>query len=420
MTIKKNTQPEYYSLVDIPTEWKICKVKNAFQRKKSKACIEDPIVLSLARSGVKIRDISTNEGQMAESYYEYNPVEPGDLLLNPMDLYSGANCSISKVSGVISQAYFNLKAKEGFNPRYYDFYFKTQYWNKAFFANGKGVSFENRWTLGFETLMSYPIPVPNINEQNIIADYLDNKITLIDDEIGQIRSIIDDYMNLRIAVVSDAVTRGVRESSCKKTGVSWMKEIPDDWKMIRLKYLFEIKKRIAGEEGHTVLSITQQGIRPKDMSAKGQFAMDYSNYQIVNEGDFAMNHMDLITGWVDVSKYKGVTSPDYRVFVAKDNSAINKEYYKYVFQTCYKRRIFYELGRGVAGMGRWRLPANMFLNFVLPVPSLGEQQEIVDYLDKKTKEIDDLINTQKSMIDDLEIYKRSLIYDCVTGKRKVV
>lgn len=413
-------KPEYSSLGDLPASWKICKVKNAFDRKKRKAYIEDPVVLSLARTGVRVRDISTNEGQMAESYYEYNPVEPGDLLLNPMDLYSGANCSISKVSGVISQAYFNLRAKEGYNPRYYDFYFKTQYWNKAFFANGKGVSFENRWTLGFETLMAYPIPVPSIEEQNAIADYLDHKITLIDEEILQIRSIVEDYTNLRTAVVSDAVTHGVKDAPLKETGITWMKEIPDNWSLIRLKYLFEIKKRIAGKEGYTVLSITQQGIKPKDMSAKGQFAMDYSNYQIVNEGDFAMNHMDLITGWVDVSKFNGVTSPDYRVFVTRDNVSINKDYYKYVFQTCYKRKIFYELGRGVAGMGRWRLPADMFLNFVLPVPSIEEQQYIVEYLDKKTKEIDDLIATQNSMIDDLEMYKRALIYDCVTGKRKVV
>ena len=73
---------------DIPSDWKVCKVKHSFYRKKEKACIEKPVVLSLARAGVKVRDISNNEGQLAESYFEYNPVSKGDLLLNPMDLYS--------------------------------------------------------------------------------------------------------------------------------------------------------------------------------------------------------------------------------------------------------------------------------------------------------------------------------------------
>ena len=89
---------------EIPKEWKIGQVKQCFTRKNEKAQQDNPTVLSLARSGVKVRDISTNEGQIAESYYNYNPVEPDDLLINPMDLYSGANCSISNVYGVISPA----------------------------------------------------------------------------------------------------------------------------------------------------------------------------------------------------------------------------------------------------------------------------------------------------------------------------
>lgn len=79
----------------IPSNWKILRVKNWFSQKKSKAHIENPVILTLARSWVKIRDISSNDGQIAESYYDYNPVELNDLLLNPMDLISWDNCSLS-------------------------------------------------------------------------------------------------------------------------------------------------------------------------------------------------------------------------------------------------------------------------------------------------------------------------------------
>ena len=61
--------------------------------------------------------------------------------------------------------------------------------------------------------------------------------------------------------------------------LTWMGVIPEDWKSCPLKYIFEIQKRIAGKEGYTVLSITQSGIKPKNMSAQGQYAQDYSNYQ---------------------------------------------------------------------------------------------------------------------------------------------
>lgn len=94
----------------------------------------------------------------------------------------------------------------------------------------------------------------------------------------------------------------------KESGIEWLGKIPNNWCTIRVKYAFRIKKVIAGELGHTVLSVTQRGIKPKDMSEKGQFSLDYSKYQLVDSGDFIMNHMDLLTGWVDISCMNGVTS----------------------------------------------------------------------------------------------------------------
>ena len=83
----------------------------------------------------------------------------------------------------------------------------------------------------------------------------------------------------------------------------WLGDIPYTWNTRLLKYMFSIKKNIAGETGHQVLSVTQKGIVPKNMTERGQFSLDYSKYQLVEAGDFVMNHMDLLTGWVDISKY---------------------------------------------------------------------------------------------------------------------
>ena len=200
----------------------------------------------------------------------------------------------------------------------------------------------------------------------------------------------------------------------KDTREQWLGQIPVSWNLLRLKRIFAIKKDIAGEEGHTVLSVTQKGIRPKVMSEKGQFALDYSKYQLVNRGEFVMNHMDLLTGWVDISDYDGVTSPDYRVFINTNPNRFESRYYRYIFQLCYSARIFYGLGQGVAGFGRWRLPANMFLNFVLPVPSVVEQSTIAEYLDYQTSKIDSIIADAQASIDEYKQWKQSLIFETVT------
>lgn len=202
--------------------------------------------------------------------------------------------------------------------------------------------------------------------------------------------------------------------SYKPSGESWLGDIPSDWDVRPLKHIFAIQKRIAGQQGHTVLSITQSGIKPKDMSSQGQFAEDYSNYQLVYPGDFAMNHMDLLTGWVDISRYEGVTSPDYRVFTNRNATNYLSEYYKYILQYCYSNKVFYGLGQGVAGFGRWRLPADMFLNFKLPVPTTLEQRAIVDYLDNRVSDIDSIIADVKASIEEYKAWKASIIYEAVT------
>lgn len=271
-----------------------------------------------------------------------------------------------------------------------------------------------------QLILNAPLPLPLPDEQQAIADYLDQTCSKIDEIIAEAKASIDEYKELRIAVVNDAVTHGIDNNAVKDSNVDWIGRIPDNWKIIITKRLFKIKKDIARKEGYTVLSITQKGIVPKVFGGKGQFAADYSNYQLVNKGDFAMNHMDLLTGWLDISEYDGVTSPDYRVFVPTGHEDIYTPYYKYVMQNCYSCKIYYGLGHGVAGVGRWRLPADMFLNFKLPMPPKEEQKKIADFLDKRTAEIDSLITEKEFLINDLEAYKKSLIYEVVTGKRRVV
>ena len=200
----------------------------------------------------------------------------------------------------------------------------------------------------------------------------------------------------------------------KDSGVAWIGAVPSDYRTASIGSLFTIKKDIIGREPETVLSITQTGIRPKDLSSnEGQNASSYANYQIVNVGDFAMNHMDLLTGWIDISKYEGVTSPDYRVFTLNDKE-MSADYFLRVFQYYYTDRVFFGFGQGVATLGRWRLPAINFKKIDVPVPPVLEQQRIVAAIDEKVGKVDTLIANVQAQIEKLKAYKQSVITEVVT------
>lgn len=200
----------------------------------------------------------------------------------------------------------------------------------------------------------------------------------------------------------------------KNSGVAWLGDIDDRFTVKTIGNLFSIKKDIIGHEPDTVLSITQKGIRIKDTTSnEGQNADSYAHYQKVNIGDYAMNHMDLLTGWVDISQFEGVTSPDYRVFVLNDKD-MDAEYFLRVFQYYYANKIFYAFGQGAANLGRWRLPAQNFVRIEIPCPPIPLQKKIAQAIAAKTETIDALIANQEAQIEKLKQYKKALITEVVT------
>lgn len=303
--------------------------------------------------------------------------------------------------------------KAGVNSEFYYYVLSCMQRNMESLA--QGTTFLE---ISAQSFANMSVPAPSTQKQADIAIYLREHCSSIDSAISKHQQIIEKLEEYRRAVITQAVTKGLNPNAkMDDDHHEGLGAIPTHWKYERIKYLFTIRKRIAGEEGYTVLSITQHGIVPKDIdSNKGQIAADYSDYQLVYAGDFAMNHMDLLTGWVDISNYDGVTSPDYRVFTINDETRNDKRYFKYLLQMCYFNRIFYRLGAGISGMGRWRLQAPAFNNFKFPVPPLAEQAEIANYIDHVSETIDTAVSQHNQLISKLQEYKQSLIYNAVTGK----
>ena len=407
---------------EIPKEWEIVRTKNEFIFHKNIVGnqADDYQRLALTLNGVVKRSKEDSNGLQPEMFTGYQIIKQGEIVFKLIDLENIATSRVglSPYVGLVSPAYIVLAPKQDIDAKYGEYFFISMWQRETFNHIGDdGV----RSSLNSKDLLNIPYIRMVYDEKKIIVEKLDFQCIEINNILSKTRLSIEEYKKLKQAVITQAVTRGVRGNrELKDSQSTWFGQIPRDWEMRKIKYIFKIQKDIAGEEGYTVLSITQKGIKPKDLSKnEGQLAENYSNYQLVHIGDFAMNHMDLLTGWVDVSKYEGVTSPDYRVFGLIDKDSYCGQYYLYLMQMCYTNRIFYGLGQGVSGLGRWRLQADKFLNFSITVPGYEEQKEIASYLDRKCSAIDELIAKKEQYLSEIENYKKSLIYEYVTGKKEV-
>ena len=399
----------------IPSDWSLVKIKEHFVERNIK--VDDVSFQPLSVSMGGIVDQMENVSKSDDSGNR-KLVKKNDFVINSRSDRKGSS-GISPRDGSVSLINIVLKPKN-INPKYSEYLLKSYYFKEEFFRNGKGIHFD-LWSTRYQLMKQILIPYPNIDEQTQIVDYLDKKTKKIDELVTKIGKKVELLKEQKTSLINEVVTKGINPNvEMKDSGVEWIGEIPNDWDFMKLKRLFYINKRISGELGHDVLSVTQKGLKVKDLeNNEGQHSMDYSKYQLVFKDDFVMNHMDLLTGYVDLSKQPGVTSPDYRVFT-KSGEKVHNQYYLFLFQLCYTQRIFYGLGRGVSNMGRWRLPSVEFLNMFLPLPSYPEQQQIVDCLDEQTQLIDKKITTEEKRIELLKEYRQSLVSEVVTGKKRVV
>lgn len=374
-------------------------------------------ILSLTVNGVIVRDLEAG-GKMPSSFDGYQILYKGNLLMCLFDYDVTPRCiGLIKDSGVSSPAYSQFVLQGGNDAAYFYYYYLMVDHTKALLHRAKNL----RHSFTEEQLGAIKVPVPPIAEQERIADFLDSQCSQIDAISADIQKEIETLEQYKRSLVFEAISKGINGEKTANASSDIWKEIPQSWKLVDIKYLFEIVKRIAGREGYNILSVTQKGLKVKDISGnQGQIAENYSGYQFVFPSDYVMNHMDLLTGWIDCSDQFGVTSPDYRVFRLRDKTQNDTEYYKYVMQCCYMCRIFYSLGQGVSTLGRWRLQTSAFMNFKVPVPPLHEQKEIARYLNDKCKEIELSIAQKRKQLELLSSYKKSLIYEYVTGKKEVI
>lgn len=411
----------YEWIGEIPSHWELTKLGSCLSPVSIKNHPHLPLLSITRELGIIVRDVEdqdSNHNFIPDDLSGYKKLEKGQFGMNKMKAWQGSY-GVSKYTGIVSPAYFVFNFIKAINPEFFNWAIRSNLYVSFFGSASDGVRI-GQWDLSKERMKEIPFLIPSAKEQIQIANFLDRKTAQIDDAIAKKEMAISLLKERKQIIIQKAVTQGLDPNvPLKDSGVDWIGNVPRHWQLKRLKYVTKIVKRIIGYEGPNVLSITQNGIKIKDIeSGEGQLAMDYSKYQIVKIGDFAMNHMDLLTGYVDISKFEGVISPDYRVFINTYDD-LDDEFLLAIFQLGYQQKIFYQYGQGVSLLGRWRFPSDNFNNFYIPIPPKDEQLSIVRNVKFEWKKIDEAIDILLSQIGKMKEYKSTLIHDSVIGKIKI-
>lgn len=267
------------------------------------------------------------------------------------------------------------------------------------------------------------VALPSEIEQQKIANYLDKMCAEIDAVLEKTRASIEEYKKLKQAVITQAVTKGIRgDRPMKDSGIEWIGDIPAEWDVVRIKNLFDYRNERNFkplEEVNLISLYTDKGVvQHCDLDeTTGNKASNADGYKLVYENDIVVNIILCWMGAIGRSAYFGVTSPAYDVYSPKQKT--NSKFYHYLFRTNGFSGDCYKVGRGIMAM-RWRTYSDQFRAIKVVSPPQSEQEEIVEYLDEKCEGIDDLIAKKQQYLTEIENYKKSLIYEYVTGKKEVI
>lgn len=282
--------------------------------------------------------------------------------------------------------------------------------------------------LSVSRIMNLNIVLPNLDEQHRIADFLDSKCSEIDTLIENLRARMESAKEYKKAVITEAVTKGLdKDAKMKDSGVEWIGEIPEGWKVARLKQVLKTPMKYgASESGVEYSDELPRYIRITDitldnklkdvgkLSLTEQQAIGY----LLSEKTvlFARSGATVGKTFLYKPEYGRAAFAGYMISAIPNNNKIKAEWlYYYTLSQTYWDWVNSSFSQATIQ----NIGADKYSNLPIVIPSLITQQQIINYLDSKCSEIDALLQNYEDQIATLEEYKKSLIYEYVTGKKEV-
>jgi type I restriction enzyme S subunit len=427
---------------EIPEHWGISKMKfeneivSSSIDKKEHEGYEKHLIIHYndVIKNTKIYNHNITEfGFCSNLQYQNFKVNKGDIILTKDSMDIKNICDSTIVIDNIDNCVFGYHLyklttkKEKLNSLFLFYFLNSKNVKKYFLVNSNGTTIIG---VSKNLLENTQIITPPLQEQEQIVNYLDEKTKIIDKLISTKQRKVELLKEQRTTLINQVITKGLNPNvKMKDSGVECIGEIPESWSFVRLGVLGNFSKG----KGITKDKIKENGF---PCIRNGEIYTTY-NLRFSEPKSF----IDEITITESIKVKKGTlfftgdgetleeigkcvvylgeeeiyVGGGINVFTPKTNK-VSPIYLSYVMSST---SCVYQKSIGGKGEIVVHIYSKQLRDVQFGLPKLEQQQEIVEYLDKQTKDIDNLVSMEQNKMELLKEYRQSLISEVITGKIKV-
>lgn len=411
--------PEYKDsgvdwLGEVPTHWEVLKLRRTLQRQRRKnndGKVREMLSLSAYRGVVAKEYDDEALVRPHEENQNYQVVEPGQLVVNPMWVIN-SSIGVSGVSGIVSPAYRVYDIVAGLDDYYFHNLLKSSLYLTQYNRYIRGLTTYDR-SVREGDFLDIEALIPPLPEQQAIGRFLDHKTSEIDELIAAKERLIELLQEKRAALIIQAVTKGLDpDVPMKDSGVAWLGRVPAHWEVKRLKHT--TKEHCAGPFGSSLTKdmyggstfrvYGQEQVIPGDFTV-GDYYIPEEKYQemirfSVQPGDVLLSCVGTFGGAaiVPLDAEPGIINPRL-IKIRPASSQILPEYLELLLKSSLAYTQMEEVSQGgtmdIINLG-------LVLRLLLPSPPISEQLAMRRFVDRRTSEIDELVLRVKYGIEHLQ------------------
>lgn len=420
----------------VPLHWEVLPNRAIFTEVKERNHPDEEMLsVTIMRGVIPQRTLlegSSKKDSSNEDRSAYKLVRPGDIAYNKMRAWQGA-IGVSDYQGIISPAYVVQRPREGAHPRYLHYLMRTPAFAKEAERWSYGIT-SDMWSLRPEHFKMIYDCLPSLAEQFAIVKFLDYMNRRIRKYIRAKQKLIKLLEEQKQAIIYRAVTRGLDPNvRIKPSGVDWLGDVPEHWEEMSLgrclKSIEQGWSPVAAEgelmaDQWTVLTLSavKRGLfKPNAIKPVSDVAYSHEDIEI-KDGDLLLTRSNTRELVGDACIVQGVRPKtilcDLIYRLTPDLIIIDPGFLMFYLLSPIGRRQIESDARGSSGTMP-KIAQRHIRSWRAIVPPIGEQNEIVKFIEREIKVIDDVEKATQKEIALLREYRTRLIADVVTGKLDV-